>query len=45
MVGGIKDIEIDSDSEVEQESNQKFETAAERKKRNDNKKTVFSMFK
>lgn len=44
MVGGIKDIEIDSDSE-EEESNEKFETAVERKKKNDNKKTVFSMFK
>jgi len=44
MVGGIKDIEIDSDSE-EEDSNEKFETAAERKKRNDSKKTVFSMFK
>lgn len=44
MVGGIKDIEIDSDSE-EEESDEKFETAAERKKKNDNKRTVFSMFK
>jgi len=44
MVGGIKDIEIDSDSE-EEESNEKFETAAERKKKNDSKRTVFSMFK
>jgi len=44
MVGGIKDIEIDSDSD-EEVSNEKFETAAERKKKNDNNKSVFSMFK
>lgn len=44
MVGGIKDIEIDSDSD-EEESDEKFETAAERKRKNDNKKSVFSMFK
>lgn len=46
MVGGIKDIEIESESEDDvEESNEKFETAAERKKKNDSKKTVFSMFK
>lgn len=44
MVGGIKDIEIDSESD-EEESNEKFETAAERKLKSDSKKTVFSMFK
>lgn len=44
MVGGIKDIEIESESE-EEDSNEKFETAAERKKKNDSKKSVFSMFK
>lgn len=45
MVGGIKDIEIDSDSSDEEEvSDKKFETAAERKKNNSNK-SVFSMFK
>jgi len=44
MVGSIKDIEIDSDSD-EEESDEKFETAAERKRKNDSKKSVFSMFK
>lgn len=44
MVGGIKDIEIDSESD-EEESNEKFETAADRKKKNDGKSSVFSMFK
>lgn len=45
MVGGIKDIEIDSESSDEEEvSDNKFETAAERKKNNSNK-SVFSMFK
>lgn len=43
MVGGISDIVIDSDSD--EEDNEKFETAAERKKKNDSKKSVFSMFK
>lgn len=44
MVGVIKDIEIDSESDKE-ESDEKFETAAERIKRNDSKRNVFSMFK
>lgn len=44
MVGGIKDIEIDSDSD-EEETNEKFETAADRKKKNESNKSVFSMFK
>ncbi|XP_050442436.1 signal recognition particle receptor subunit alpha homolog [Adelges cooleyi] len=48
MEGNIKDIEIESDSDIDEEENDfddKFETAAERKKKNDSKKSVFSMFK
>lgn len=46
MEGNIKDIEIESDSEIEEsEEEEKFETAADRKKKNDEKKSVFSMFK
>ncbi|XP_050521536.1 signal recognition particle receptor subunit alpha homolog [Daktulosphaira vitifoliae] len=46
MEGNIKDIEIESDSEIEDSGEEeKFETAADRKKKNDEKKSVFSMFK